>query len=116
MNAIGTHRQHELELLLDELQRAGRTVEAATRLERSEVCTDLVDRLHRALEPHAVVDVKGFAALGVWLDALAIADPGDVDLLQELLYGIDALVRVHLWRESGLPLRTPASRRAAGAV
>ena len=110
MAAIDTARRCELERLVDELRLAARTIRSQTLEERREVRATLADGVRARLEPHAQEDVPGLEALGIWDDALRGADVGDVDLLQELLYGIDALVRVHLWRETGLPLRPPAPR------
>jgi hypothetical protein len=100
-------RIYELDRLIDELQRTARTARSATRTERRAACTAIVARLRAELEPHARIDEAGLNAIGVWLEALDGADPGDADLVQELLYGIDALVRVHVWRETGRPLEPP---------
>ncbi len=110
MTMIDASRQIELERLIEEMRRAARTVRAQTIAERRETRGTLVAEMRDGLEPHAGLDEKGLEALGVWADDLEHADPADVDLLQELLYGLDALVRVHLWRETGLPLRPPEPR------
>jgi hypothetical protein len=107
MATIDTLRQMELEHLVTEIRRAARTVRSQTRLERDDVRRTLVGALRDDLEATAATDREGLAAIREWTAALEHADPGDVDLLQELLYGIDALVRLHLWREAGLPLTTP---------
>jgi hypothetical protein len=113
MAAIDTARRFELEELVHELRRAARTIRAQTLEERRSVRTGLAESVRVRLEPHADRDEQGWEALGVWTDALEHADVTDVDLLQELLYGTDALVRVHLWRETGLPLEPPESRPPA---
>ena len=41
-------------------------------------------------------------AIRSWIAKLAEADNEDVEMLQELLYGLDALIRVHLWKEDEL--------------
>jgi hypothetical protein len=41
-------------------------------------------------------------AIRWWTDRIARADPADVDELQRLLYGVHALIRVHLSREEDL--------------
>jgi hypothetical protein len=41
-------------------------------------------------------------AIRWWTDRIARADPADVDELQQLLYGVHALIRVHLSREEDL--------------
>jgi hypothetical protein len=73
----------------------------------------LVAAVQHDLEPQAQVDEPGLEALHVWTSALQAADVNDVDLLQELLYGLDTLARVHLWRETGLPLVPPTPRSAS---
>ena len=109
MAAIDTLRQVELQHLVTELRRAARTVRAQTRVERDTVRRTLAGALHSDLEPQARTDPEGLAAIRTWAAALESVDVGDVDLLQELLYGIDVLVRVHLWRETGLPLEVPTT-------
>lgn len=112
MAAIDVHRRSELVLLGDELRLAARTVRSQTLVERSATRDTLVISVRDRLEPYARSDSPGLEALGIWTDSLEHADVVDVDLLQELLYGIDALVRVHLWRETGLPLEPPVARPA----
>lgn len=107
MNAIGTRRNHELERLMTDLEYAARTARSVTRVERAEICSELAQRLRADLEPNATADAQGLDAIRVWLDALAAANPAEPDLIQELLYGVAALVRVHIWRETGMPLRPP---------
>jgi hypothetical protein len=41
-------------------------------------------------------------AIRRWAAEIRDADVGDTDLLQQLLYGLDALIRVHLWKEDAL--------------
>lgn len=113
MTVIGTGRTHELTELVERLRVAARTIRSQTLAERRETCESLAGSLHDRLEPHASLDAQGLEALDAWTDSLADADPTDPDLLQELLYGIDALVRVHLWRETGLPLAPPGTRSRA---
>ena len=97
----------ELQSLVTELRRAARTVRAQTRFERDTVRHSLARLLDEDFRT-ANVDPEGLAAIRAWTAALEVVDVGDLDLLQELLYGIDALVRVHLWREAHLPLETPS--------
>ena len=110
MSAIDVTRRSELTLLVRELRLAARTVRGQTLVERRETCATLTVSLRERLEPHAASDEPGLEALGIWTDSLEHADVSDVDLLQELLYGISALVRVHLWRETGAPLEPPVAR------
>jgi hypothetical protein len=102
-----TRRVYELDRLMDDLQTTARTARAATRAERAAACSSIVARLREELEPRARRDPPGLSAIAVWLDALERAEPGDADLVQELLYGVDALVRVHVWRETGRRLEPP---------
>jgi len=113
MSAIDVTRRFELTQLVYELRLAARTLRSQTLLERQERRDELVESLHRRLEAHAEVDEPGLEALTTWTEALEHADSNDVDLLQELLYGLDALVRVHLWRETGMPLEPPEPRTKA---
>ncbi len=111
--AIDTLRQVELQHLVTEVRRAARTLRAQTRLERDTVRRTLTEALRDDLEPKAQKDLEGLEAIRTWASALEDADVGDAELLQELLYGIDALLRVHLWREAGLLLVPPEARTAA---
>jgi hypothetical protein len=43
--------------------------------------------------------IRDFAA------SLADVDPADLERLQQLLYGLDAVLRVHVWKENELYLR-----------
>lgn len=113
MAAIDTARRFELEQIVRELRRTARTIHAQTLTERRDVCDGLVASIRERVEPHAQLDGPGLEAIGVWTDALEHAAVADIDLLHELLYGIDALVRVHLWRETGMPLEPPEPRAPA---
>ena len=107
--AIGARRRQALERLMADVLVAGRTAGCATRAERARLCHDLAEQVREHLEPHAELDEPGLTAVCAWLDALAETSPNEVDRLQELLYGIDALVRVHIWRETGITLVPPPS-------
>ncbi|HXH96361.1 MAG TPA: hypothetical protein VNH40_04045 [Gaiellaceae bacterium] len=113
MAAIDTARRIELEQIVHELRRAARTIRSQTLAERREMCDTLVASVREHVEPHAQLDPPGLEAIGIWADALEHAAVSDLDLLQELLYGMDALVRVHLWRETGMPLEPPEPRPPA---
>lgn len=110
MAAITPTYRTDLERLTRELRRAARTIRACTIAERETTQRVLVAAIQHDLEPQALVDEHGLEALHVWTTALQSADVNDVDLLQELLYGIDTLARVHLWRETGMPLVPPEPR------
>jgi hypothetical protein len=113
MGAIDLTRQDELKELVRELRITARTIRSLTIGERHIRCELLAGTLRDRLEAHSEHDDEGLQALGVWTDALERSDPLDVDLMQELLYGLDALVRVHLWRETGVPLVPPEPRGSA---
>ena len=113
MSAIDTARRAELERVVHELRRAARTLRAQTLAERRVVCDTLVTAVRDHVESHAERDEPGLEAIVVWTDALEHAAVNDLDLLQELVYGLDALMRVHLWRETGLPLEPPEPRAPA---
>lgn len=102
--AIGPWRQHALQRLMADVLVAGRTVECATREERGRACHDVAERVRALLETHAELDEPGLTAIRAWLDTLAETSPSEVDRMQELLCGIDALLRVHIWRETGFLL------------
>jgi hypothetical protein len=113
MAAIDTARRFELEQIVRALRRAARTIRAQTLTERRDVRDELVTSVREHVEPHAQLDAPGLEAIGIWADALEHAAVTDIDLLHELLYGLDALVRVHLWRETGMPLEPPEPRAPA---
>jgi hypothetical protein len=113
MSAIDLNRRYELEELVREIRIWARSIRSSTVDERHVAGERLAGTLRERLEAHSEHDDEGLQALGVWADALERADPLDADLLQELLYGIDALVRVHVWRETGVPLEPPAPRGSA---
>lgn len=41
-------------------------------------------------------------AIRHWIERIATVDTTDTALLQQLLQGLDALIRVHLWKEDEL--------------
>jgi hemerythrin-like domain-containing protein len=122
----------------DELRIAARRLPELEPPERMQVVADLVAFLHEQIEPHMHIDedvlyptVAGrlgsplataalaydHLAIRAWIAKLAEAEAEDVEMLQELLYGLDALIRVHLWKEDELtvrPLRS-ATWPASGA-
>jgi hypothetical protein len=113
MAAIDTVRRYELERVVHELRRAARTLRAQTLAERRGTCDALVGSVRDHVETHAERDERGLEAIVVWTNALEHADVTDLDLLQELVYGLDALMRVHVWRETELPLEPPEPRPPA---
>ena len=63
-----------------------------------EVNARLRDPLATATMNYDHVAIRGM------IDDLATADRDDVDQLQELLYGLYSLIRVHIWKEERLYL------------
>jgi hypothetical protein len=113
MASIDTARRLELERVVHDLRRAARTLRAQTLEERRVVCDTLVTAVRDHVESHAERDEPGLEAIAVWADALEHAAVTDLDLLQEVVYGLDALMRVHVWRETGMPLEPPEPRATA---
>ena len=114
----------------DELRLAARRLPGLTAAERLAVISDLVAFLHDSVEPHTRIDEQvlyhdaaerlgsslvtasmayDHLAIRTWIAKLAEADEEDVDTLQELLYGLDALIRVHIWKEDELLVRPLSS-------
>ena len=110
----------------DELRLAARRIPELTAAERLVVVSDLVAFLHDNIEPHTRIDEQvlyhdaaerlgsplvtaamayDHLAIRTWIAKLAEADAEDIDTLQELLYGLDALIRVHIWKEDELLVR-----------
>ena len=111
----------------DDLRLAARRLPELTAAERLSVISDLVAFLHESVEPHTRIDeqVLYHEAANRLGSPLVTAVDGvrpsrasargsrssprrttdDVDTLQELLYGLDALIRVHIWKEDELLIR-----------
>lgn len=110
----------------DELRIAARRLPELDPAERLQVVSDLVAFLHQEVEPHMRIDedvlypaaagrlgsplaaaalAYDHLAIRAWIAKLAEAADEDVETLQELLYGLDALIRVHLWKEDELTVR-----------
>jgi Hemerythrin HHE cation binding domain len=129
--------QREHELLLDHVEQmrvAARELPTLTTAGRTEVQASTVAFLRNMLIPHAKEEERGLyprvgrelghadatapmiydhLAIGERTAALAETDPDDVARLQELLYGLHALIRVHFWKEEELYL--PLVDRAAAS-
>lgn len=103
----------------DDLRAGAARLPTLSREERTHLRDELLDLLHTSIEPHtklnehvlypAVGDALEAASLEYdhvairhWIAELESADADDVPCLQELLYGLDALIRVHLWKENEL--------------
>jgi hemerythrin HHE cation binding domain-containing protein len=132
MSQVQFREQHEVfRAWTDELRAAARIIPELDAAARFALVADLVAFLQEKIEPHTHVDEqvlypKAAARLGSplataamaydhlairsWIAKLSEADEDDVATLQELLYGLDALIRVHLWKEDELmvrPLESP---------
>jgi hemerythrin-like domain-containing protein len=139
MSELQFREQHEVfRAWTDELRAAARALPELDPAARLALVADLVAFLQEEVEPHTHVDEQvlypraatrfgsplataatayDHLAIRSWIAKLAEADEEDVAMLQELLYGLDALMRVHLWKEDELMLRPLSSRTwpASGA-
>jgi hemerythrin-like domain-containing protein len=116
-------RHDEFRAWTDELRSAARRLPVLDPAERFSLLADIVAFLQEKVEPHTHVDEQvlypqaaarmgsplataamayDHLAIRAWIAKLAEADERDVATLQELLYGLDALIRVHLWKEDEL--------------
>ncbi|HZS30444.1 MAG TPA: hemerythrin domain-containing protein [Gaiellaceae bacterium] len=121
-----TAAHQRFEAWTDELRIAARRLPQLSAGERLALVSDLVAFLHDNVEPHTRIDEQvlyhdaaerlgsplvtasmayDHLAIRTWIAKLAEADEEDVDTLQELLYGLDALIRVHIWKEDELLVR-----------
>lgn len=109
----------------DELRVAARQLPELDSGDRMVLIADLIAFLHEEIEPHMRVDQEALVppggrlgsplattslaydhlAIRAWIAKLAEAEDEDIGTLQELLYGLDALIRVHLWKEDELLVR-----------
>jgi iron-sulfur cluster repair protein YtfE (RIC family) len=93
--------------------------------ERSDRRGELLTFLRTVIEPHTRIDERilypeiafrlgdalatasmsyDHLAIRNWIDKIEAAGVDEPEELQELLYGLDALIRVHLWKENELYL------------
>jgi hemerythrin-like domain-containing protein len=114
----------------DELRAAARILPELDAGARLALVADVVAFLHDRVEPHTHVDEQvlfpraaarmgsplataamayDHLAIRAWIAKIAEADEQDVATLQELFYGLDALIRVHLWKEDELMVHPLAS-------
>lgn len=127
-----TRRHAEFRAWTDNLRLTARALPTLDGAARLTALADIVSFLHEEIEPHTHLDEQvlypeltarlgsplaaaaiayDHLAIRAWIAKLASADEEDVATLQELLYGLDALIRVHLWKEDELfvrPLDSPA--------
>jgi iron-sulfur cluster repair protein YtfE (RIC family) len=104
---------------------AARELPKLSSRERSELRDRLLTFLRTVVEPHTRLDEQilypeiafrlgdalatasmsyDHLAIRDWIDKIADAGVDEPEQLQELLYGLDALIRVHLWKENELYL------------
>jgi Hemerythrin HHE cation binding domain len=114
---------HELRDQTAELRLAAERVPELTNDEREEARARIVAYLRERVAPHSKLDELllypdvatrlgdplvavsmnyDHLAIRHWIERIATVDITDTALLQQLLYGLDALVRVHLWKEDEL--------------
>jgi hemerythrin-like domain-containing protein len=95
--------RHEREVLLDGAGNATSGIEAHMQLDERVLYPEIARRLG---DPLATASMSyDHRAIRERLHRLAEVDADDTAQLQELLYGLDALIRVHLWKEDELYLR-----------
>jgi len=118
-----TQRHDEFRAWTDQLRSTARRLPTLDTSARLAAVADLVTFLHEEVEPHTRIDEQvlypeldarlgsplaaaalayDHLAIRAWIAKLASADEDDIETLQELLYGLDALIRVHLWKEDEL--------------
>lgn len=121
-----------------QLRYAAESFPALDKNAREDVRSHIVASLRDDVQPHMKLDelllypevVKRFReplatasmnydhlAIRDWIEKIAVVDVGDTARMQELLYGLDALIRVHLWKENELflgALESPSWPALAG--
>ena len=104
----------------------------ASRADRERVRGDVLRMLREDIEPHTKLDEQllypaaaerlgdplvaasmnyDHLAIREWIGDIGDTDIDDIPYLQGLLYGLDALIRVHVWKEDALflgPLQRPS--------
>lgn len=112
-----------LQRQVDKLCEAARAVEALDVDGRRAVQEHLVDFLRERVVPHTRIDERvlypevtrrlgdplatasmnyDHLAIRRWIEDIAETDPHDSGRLQQLLYGLHALIAVHMWKEDEL--------------
>jgi hemerythrin-like domain-containing protein len=121
------HRDHErLREQTDEIRDAARTIPLLDVDSREQARQGIIAYLREHVVPHTWVDERvlypevverlgdplvtasmnyDHIAIRKWIDDIADVDVLDGDKLQELLYGLHALIVVHTWKEDELYLR-----------
>jgi hypothetical protein len=120
----GFHEMHaKIREQTAELRLIARRLPDLSEDERERARSDILRYLREHVEPHTRLDEQllypeamsrfgqpliassmnyDHLAIRQWINELGEADVGDPALLQELLYGLDALIRVHLWKKDAL--------------
>lgn len=119
------HEHEQLREHIEHLSQAAREMPQLSAEERDALRARVIDFLQGTLLPHARAEEEilypewaklvGFAdaavpmvhdheAIVARVERLRAADPADVDALQELLYGLHALISVHFRKEEDLQL------------
>ncbi len=109
-----------------ELRVAARLMPALTSADRERVRADVLRMLRDEIEPHTRLDEQllypaaaerlgdplvaasmnyDHLAIREWIEHIEATHADDTVRLQQLLYGLDALIRVHVWKEDELFLR-----------
>ena len=115
-----------------ELRLAARMMPMLSRADRERVRGDVLRLLREDIEPHTRLDEEllypaaaerlgdpliaasmnyDHLAIREWIGDIGDTDIDDIPHLQGLLYGLDALIRVHVWKEDALfldPLQRPS--------
>jgi hypothetical protein len=115
-----------------ELRAVARMLPTLSRHERTVVHDEILRVLRDEVEPHMRIDELllypevaerlgdplvassmnyDHQAIRDWIGQIAETGPDDPERLQQLLYGLDALIRVHVWKENELflrPLESPS--------
>ena len=133
-----TERHDEFRTWTDRLRAGARALPHLSTGDRLALVADLVAFLQDRVEPHTRIDeavlyptaearsgsplaaasmAYDHLAIRSWIAKLAEADLEDVETVQELLYGLDAIIRVHLWKEDELFVKplTSSTWPASGA-
>ncbi len=119
-----------------ELGAAAERLQSLDASERDATCDEIERWLRTDVMPHMLLDDWllypeaasrfGDPLIGVslsydhvairwWISELEAADRSDVARLRELLYGLSALIRVHIWKENELLLSVIAGRTPLAA-
>ena len=127
-----TRAHEEIGQQTAELRLAARMMPMLSGAEREGIRSDVLRMLREDIEPHTKLDEAllypaaaerlgdplvaasmnyDHVAIREWIRDLAETDIEDIPHLQSLLYGLDALIRVHVWKEDALfldPLQSPS--------